>query len=199
MYTIIKEVFLMKALYIHDCRYDFIDDQENLIFSFKSPSNHPITPRDIRKLQLASMLKGEWCKFEEIPDQLSSLHALNSVELGEIIIFFELFNYNSEKLVDNLPIKIEEILSTITTKSISSAKFDLFLIEPVEKNKILSYPIELVHRRWRRLKYLGEIHTVEDLINQTRSSLKKIHGIGDKTIAELEAFLADKGLHLKEE
>ena len=199
MYTINKEVFLMKVLRINDCRYDFVDNQRNLVFSFKSPSNQPITFLDIRKLQLASMIKGEWCEsFVEISYQLSSLHSLNLFAIGEIVNFFELFNCNSEKLVDNLPIKIGEILSTITIKSINSARFGLFLIEAVEKNEFLSHSIERIHPRWRKLKYC-EILTVADLTNQTRSSLKKIRCIGDKTIAELEALLAENGLQLKEE
>lgn len=190
----------MKASYINDCQYNFIDNQGNLVFSFQSLSNQPITSLDIRKLQLASMIKGEWCEsLEEISHQLSSLHSLNSSAIGEIVNFFELFNCNSKNLVDTLPIKIVKMLSSISTKSINSDKFCLFLIESFEKNEVLSYPIELVHPRWRRLKYFGNIHTVADLINQTWSSLKKIHGIGDKTIADLEAFLAENGLHLKEE
>lgn len=189
----------MKVLYTDDCPYYFIDNQENLIFCFTLPSNQPITPLDIRKLQLASMLKGEWCKFEEISDQLSSLHSLNSLALGEIINFFELFNCNSEKLVDNLPIKIGEILSSITTKSINSTEFDLFLITAIEKNEFLSHSIKGIHPRWRNLERHG-IYTIADLMNWSQSDLKKrIRNIGSKTIADLKAFLAKKGLHLKEE
>ncbi len=200
MYTIIKEVFQMKALYINDCQYNFIDNQGNLVFSFQSPLHQPITLLVIRKLQLASMIKGEWCEsLEEISNQLSSLHSLNSSEIGEIVNFFELFNCNSKNLVDTLPIKIVEMLSSIPTKSINSDKFCLFLIESFEKNEILSHSIKEYHSCWRALER-HNIYTVADLITWSASDLKRlIRNIGDKTIADLEAFLAENGLHLKEE
>lgn len=199
MYTIIKEVFLMKVLRINDCRYHFIDNHGKVIFSFKSPSNQPITFLDIRKLQLASMIKGEWCdSFEEITHYLSSLHRTNVFAVGEIVNFFELFQYDSEKLIDTLPIKIEEIISFLTSKSINVTRFSLFLIEGFEKNEILSKPIEEFCPYGQTLKK-GEIYFIHDLTNCTKSDLMRIRNIGVGKINEIEKILEENGLHLKEE
>ena len=188
----------MKALYINDCLYHFIDNQGKVIFSFKS-FHEPITSLDIRKLQLASMLKGEWCEsFEEIKHYLSFLHLTNVFAIGEIVNFFELFKYDSEKLVDTLPIKIGEILSTLTNKSINVTRFSLFLIESFEKNEILSKPIEEFCPFGESLKK-GKIYFVHDLTNSTKSNLMSIRNIGVEKIKEIERILHENGLYLKEE
>ncbi len=188
----------MKALYINDCLYHFIDNQGKVIFSFKS-FHEPITSLDIRKLQLASMLKGKWCEsFEEIKHYLSLLHLTNVFAIGEIVNFFELFKYDSEKLVDTLPIKIGEILSTLTSKSINVTRFSLFLIEGFEKNEILSKPIKEFCPFGENLKR-GGIYFVHDLTNSTKSNLMSIRNIGVEKIKEIERILHENGLHLKEE
>lgn len=187
----------MKALYINDCRYHFIDNQGKVIFSFKL--NRSITPLDIRKLQLSSMLKGEWCdSFEEITHYLSLLHRTNVFAVGEIVNFFELFQYDSEKLIDTLPIKIGEILSVLTSKSINVTRFPLFLIESFEKNEFLSKPIEEFCPYGQTLKK-GEIYFIHDLTNCTKADLMKIRNIGVEKVKVIEKFLEKNGLYLKEE
>lgn len=186
----------MKAMYINDCQCNFIDNEEKLIFSFRSPNNRPITLLDIRKLQVASMIKGGWCEsFEEIASYLSSLHQVDSHGLGRMVEFFKLFDNNSDELISYLPSDIWVFLSMIAT---SSGNFDSFLIEEFEKNELLWQSIKGFHPYWKNLKYKG-IHTFLDLVNFTRSDLLQIRNIGSKTVNEIEALLAEKGLHLKEE
>lgn len=193
MYTIYKEGFSMKAMYISECQCNFVDNQEKLIFSFKSCNR--ITYLDIRKLQLASMIKGAWCEPGDITYYLYYLQGLNPLEIGEIVIFFELFDFDSEKLINHLPSHIRQSISMI---QFETNDFRHFFIEGFEKNEFLSQSVEGVCSRWRYLKRAG-IPTIGDLTNWTRSNLKKIRNIGDKAIDELEALLAEKGLHLKEE
>ena len=186
---------MLKAMYMNDYQWKFIDDQEKLIFSFRS-SNRPIMLLDIRKLQLASMLKGEWCKsFEEIASYLSSLHQLDSYWLGRIVEFFKLFDNNYDDLINHLPSDIWESISNITT---GFGNLNLFLIEGFENCEFLSHPIEGFHPRWLNLKR-GGIYTIGDLTNLTKSELLHVRNIGPKIADELEALLAEKGYYLKEE
>lgn len=186
---------MLKAMYMNDYQWKFIDDQEKLIFSFRS-SNRPITLLDIRKLQLASMLKGEWCEsFEEIASYLSSLHQLDSYWLGRIVEFFKLFDNNYDDLINHLPSDIWESISNIAT---GFGNLNLFLTQEFEDNKFLSHPIEGLHSYWRSLER-EKIRTIGDLVNLTRTELLHVRNIGPKIADELEALLAENGLHLKEE
>lgn len=183
----------MKAIYINDCQWHFIDNQDQLIFSFQL--NRPITFLDIRKMQLASMIKGSWCKPEEIDYYLSFLHQLNNATAGSIVNFFELFNSNSDNLISNVPADLKEGISSITKKTNS---LDLFLIKEFEKNELLSRSIEGYQRNWR-IFYFHHIYTLFDLVNLTRSELLDIPYIGSARADEIEELLRRDGLQLKKE
>lgn len=193
MYTIYKEGFFMKAMYINECQCNFVDNQGELIFSFKSCNR--ITFLDIRKLQLASMIKGAWCNPDEITYYLSSLHTLSVHEVGKIVNFFRLFDFDSEELIKYLPADIRKSILI----HFGSNDFDYFFIEEFERdNEFLLQSVEEFCSRWRLLMR-GKIYTIGDLVNSTKSKLLHIKHLGPKAVDEIEALLAEKGLYLKEE
>ena len=195
MYTNQRRCFpMVKAMYINSCRYDFVDSQGKFIFSFKSPVSQPLTFLDIRKLQLASMLKGSWClSIEEIPIYLSKLHQLDSDEIGQIVTFFELFDTNSKKFIYDLPIDIWKLLhSNFCCNPIN------FLIDNLEENVLLTHSIRKFCNLWRTFEWQG-VYTLYDLIQLTESDLLKFRGIGPKRVKIIKELLAQKGLCLKEE
>lgn len=183
----------MKAIYINDCQYDFIDNHGETVFSFYL--NRPITFLDIRKLQLSSMIKGNWCNFEEIALNLSKIHQLDAYELGILVNFFELFKNDSEKLIFYLPDNVWAIISKIQEIPCNSS---IFLIDVFEKDEFLASPIEGFCKYARNLKFKN-IKTIRDLVNLTRNDLLKIGYIGVARANEIEQLLAQYGLHLKEE
>lgn len=184
---------MLKALYINDCQCNFVDNQDQLIFSFESPNQ--LTFLDIRKLQLASMIKGAWCEFREITYYLSFLHNLNPYAVGRIVNFFRLFDFDSEKLISTLPTDIVESLSIITTQY---GNFSLFFIATFEKNNILTQPIKEISSFWRIFEREG-IYSISDLTHYTRKELLNIKDIGVKIVYDIEKSLNEKGIHLKEE
>lgn len=185
----------MKAIYINDCQYDFVDNEGQLIFSYRS--NMPLTNLDIRKLQLASMIKGNWCEnIDEINFYLSSLKNLAPYEIGILVQHFELFDVNSEKLILCLNNDCCEAISSIRISVDQDLSY--FLITEFEKNETLSIPIRDFCKFGRILKWQG-IKTVGDLVNITKSQLLSKHDIGISRANEIEQLLAEKNLKLKDE
>lgn len=122
----------MKAIYINDCQYDFVDNKGKLIFSYRS--NNPLTYLDIRKLQLASMIQGNWCEnIDEINFHLSSLKNLTPYEIGILVKHFELFDVKSKKLISCLQNDCWLAISKI--KIFVDQDLSNFLITEFEKNK----------------------------------------------------------------
>lgn len=183
----------MKAIYINDCQYDFIDNEGKLVHSFKL--NRPITFLDVRKLQLSSMIKGAWCNsIEEIEYHLSFIHRLHSYQVGILVNFFELFDNDSEKLISFLTTNVWESISNI---QVLSSDMSIYLVNDLEKNEFLAQPIEGFIKYWRILSW-QRISTVRDLANLSHSELLNLKEIGPSRAKEIESFLAEHGLRLKD-
>ncbi len=184
---------MLKAQCLNDCQCNFVDNEEKLIFSFKS-SNHQITFLDIRKLQLASMIKGAWCEFREITYYLSFLHQLNSHAVGKVVNFFKLFDFDSENLIDYIPNEIAEVIATIS----NTDNFSSFFIDSFEKNSIISHPVKEFFSFWKLLER-QDIYSISDLIHLTKSEVLELPCIGIKRVYEIEKLLAENNLYFKEE
>ena len=119
----------MKSIYINYCQYNFVDNVGNILFSFKKET--PITPLDIRKLQLASMIKGEWCNTtKEIDFGLYTLNHLSNYDIGNIVKHFKLFDTNCKSPVSFLPDNCWRAIISIKIYFESNPKS--FLIEKIE-------------------------------------------------------------------
>ncbi len=184
---------MIKAMYINDYQCNFIDNQGKIIFSFKSCNR--ITFLDIRKLQLASMIKGAWCKYEEITYYLSFLHQLDTYAIGKIVNYFALFDFDLEKSINHLPNDIWEIIATIANGS----NFSSFFIYGFEDGILELSVKEFFPTSFWSIFDREEIDFIGDLLAFSRADLLAFRGVGVKKTYDIEKLLAEKGLHLKEE
>lgn len=190
----------MKAIYINDYQYNFeiFDKSLNSKTSYEFKADRPITFLDLRKIEIASIIKGKIvCNHREIEEQLEKLHTLNSSKVGTLVNSFSLFSNSLDTYVKHLDSICWTYLTEIS-ETLRDFPIDEFLITELEKNEFLSRTIKGFYTYYRGFE-LKKIITIRDLVNLTRTELLKVRNIGITRADEIEGLLKKHGLHLKSE
>lgn len=183
----------MKIMYVNDSCYNFVDEkgvnQAQLLVKGRS-----LNFLDVRKFQLASMIKGKWCTSNSDVDLYFYImqSKLSAEELGLLVKEFELFNSSSKNFIATFSKEAIKIISSISSET---NIFD-FLVEKVEKDAFLSTPLKDVFTFYKSLNYAGFTYVYE-IVNLNENELKKIRNIGEQKCIAVKRALAAHGLSLK--
>lgn len=163
-------------------------------------SSGKLKARDIRIIQLCLMLGDEQINkeihYEDLKRNLNILYALNYNELGYLIKYFKILDFEEEELVSALNKKVLNIFG-ITTEE----RLKLFLIRKEPKGDFIT---ELTIRRVIDAKYLpifekNNILTIGDVLEYSPRQLLRIKGMRKEVVEKIQKKLKMVKLSLKED
>lgn len=148
-----------------------------------------IRGNDIRKIQLASCIKGKWVtSHPDVEDTLCMIKQLESEAYYEILETFDIFDTKNKE-----PLYQVKELKKQWLKDIGFPPIDEFLIHSIET---YSRDIMLKHLSISGIEYSiarnlinSNIQIVAQLMKLSDEELLKIRGIGSKKLFEIKEFM----------
>lgn len=163
-------------------------------------SNEKLKARDIRIIQLCLMLDTNQIKheiqYDEIKKNLNILYALNYNEIGYVIKYFKILDFEEGELVSSLNKKVLNIFGNTTEEQLN-----MFLIRKEPKR---DYITEGSIRRIVDSKYVpilekNNIFTIGDVLEYSPRQLLRMKGMKQEVIEKMQKKLKMVKLSLKED
>lgn len=106
-------------------------------------------------------------------------------------IVFEIKKLSEQvQMLNNTVTELKEIFQASAT-STEMNKLQMLLNTPIKATPFST-------RTYNALFYRGEIHTIGELILWSKRDLMRLRNFGQKSLQEVEEFLNDKGLVIKD-